>query len=37
VALPGLHSPQWAPQREPTLKAAMAAESAILLDRLQAG
>ena len=34
VKLPGLHSPQWAPDREPTLKAAIAAETAILLDAL---
>jgi len=30
--LPGPHSPQWAPEREPTLKAAIKAETAILLD-----
>jgi hippurate hydrolase len=32
VPLPGPHSPQWAPQFEPTVKAAIAAETAILLD-----
>jgi amidohydrolase len=37
VPLPGVHSPLWAPERETTLKAAMAAETAILLDLLQAG
>jgi amidohydrolase len=37
VPLPGVHSPLWVPEREPTLKAAMAAETAILLDLLQAG
>jgi len=30
--LPKLHTPQWAPDREPTLKAAITAETAILLD-----
>jgi hippurate hydrolase len=30
--LPGPHSPQWAPEREPTLKAAIKAETAVLLD-----
>jgi hippurate hydrolase len=35
VPLPGLHSQQWAPVREPTLKAAMTAETAILLDLLK--
>ncbi len=30
--LPGPHSPQWAPEREPTLKAAITAETAALLD-----
>jgi amidohydrolase len=30
--LPGPHSPQWAPEREPTLKAAIAAETAALLN-----
>ena len=37
IYLPGLHSPQWAPEREPTLKAAIAAETAILLDLMQTG
>ena len=32
VRLPGLHTPQWAPEREPTLKAAITAETAVLLD-----
>jgi hippurate hydrolase len=35
VPVPGLHSPQWAPEREPTLKAAITAETAILLDLLK--
>lgn len=35
VPLPGVHSPLWAPEREPTLKAAIAAETAILLDLLK--
>jgi len=35
VALPGLHSQQWVPQREPTLKAAITAETAILLDLMK--
>ncbi len=33
--LPGLHSPLWAPDREPTLKAAIAGETAILMDLLK--
>jgi hypothetical protein len=32
--LPGPHSPQWAPEREPTIKAAIAAETAVLMDLL---
>jgi amidohydrolase len=32
VPLPGLHSQQWAPVHEPTLKAAIGAETAILID-----
>lgn len=32
--LPGPHSPQWAPQYQPTIKAAITAETAILLDLL---
>ena len=32
VPLPKLHSPQWAPEREPTIKAAITAETAVLLD-----
>ena len=35
VPLPGVHSPLWAPVRESTLKAAIAAETAILLDLLK--
>jgi hypothetical protein len=35
VPLPKLHSPQWAPEREPTLKAAITAETAILMDLLK--
>ena len=35
VALPGLHSQQWAPEREPTLKATIGAETAILIDLLK--
>jgi hippurate hydrolase len=37
VPLAGVHSPLWAPVREPTLKAAMSAETAILLDLMKAG
>jgi hippurate hydrolase len=37
VPLPGLHSPQWAPEREPTLKAAISAETAILLELMPTG
>lgn len=36
VPLPGPHSPSWAPEREPTIKAAMTAEIAILMDLLKA-
>jgi metal-dependent amidase/aminoacylase/carboxypeptidase family protein len=32
VPLPGPHSPQWAPDFQPTVKAAIAAETAVLLD-----
>jgi len=32
VPLPKLHSPQWPPEREPTIKAAFTAETAVLLD-----
>ena len=35
VPLPGLHSQLWAPEREPALKAAIGAETAILLDLLK--
>jgi len=35
VPLPGVHSPMWAPELEPTLKAAIRAETAILTDLLQ--
>jgi len=34
VPLPGLHSPMWAPEREPTIKAAIGAETAVLMDLL---
>jgi hippurate hydrolase len=34
VPVPDVHSPLWAPVREPTLKSAMAAETAILMDWL---
>lgn len=36
VPLPGLHSPLWAPERESTIKAAIGAETAILMDLLKA-
>jgi amidohydrolase len=32
TVLPGLHSPLWAPDREPTIKTAIAAEVAMLMD-----
>ena len=35
VPLPGVHSPLWAPVREPTIKAAILAETAILMDLLK--
>jgi hippurate hydrolase len=35
VPLPGVHSPLWAPVREPTIKAAIGAETAILVDLLK--
>ena len=34
VPVPGVHSPLWAPVREPTIKAAIRAETAILMDLL---
>lgn len=34
VSLPGTHSPQWSPEYKPTIKAIIAAETAILLDLL---
>ena len=34
VPVPGVHSPLWAPVREPTIKAAILAETAILMDLL---
>ncbi len=34
VPLPGPHSPQWAPEYKPTIKAAITAETSILLDLL---
>jgi hippurate hydrolase len=30
-----VHSPLWAPEREPTIKAAITAETAILIDLLK--
>jgi len=35
VPVPGVHSPLWAPVREPTIKAAISAETAILMDLLK--
>ena len=32
VPVPAPHSPQWAPEREPTLKSAIRAEAAALLE-----
>ncbi len=37
VPVPDVHSPLWAPEREPTIKAAITAETAILLDLMKAG
>lgn len=37
VPVPGVHSPLWAPVREPTIKATILAETAILLDLLGGG
>ena len=37
VPVPGVHSPLWAPEREPTIKAAITAETAILMDLMTAG
>jgi hippurate hydrolase len=34
VPVPGVHSPLWAPVREPAIKAAIRAETAILMDLL---
>jgi hippurate hydrolase len=34
VSVPGVHTPLWAPEREPTIKAAIRAETAILMDLL---
>ena len=34
VPVPSVHSPLWAPAREPTIKAAIGAETAILMDFL---
>lgn len=34
VLIPGVHSPLWAPEREPTIKATISAEIAILMDLL---
>jgi hippurate hydrolase len=35
VEVPGLHTPQWAPERKPTLKAAITSETAVLMDLLK--
>ena len=35
VPVPGVHSPLWAPEREPTIKAAISAETAILMNLLR--
>ncbi len=35
VPLPGVHSPLWAPVREPTIKTAITTETAILMDLLK--
>lgn len=35
VPVPDVHSPLWAPEREPTIKAAIMAETAILIDLLK--
>ena len=35
--IPGLHSPQWAPQLEPTLRSLVAAEVVMLTDLLAGG
>jgi hippurate hydrolase len=35
VSVPDVHSPLWAPVREPTIKAAITAETAILMDLLK--
>ena len=37
VPVPDVHSPFWAPEREPTIKAAITAETAILLDFMKSG
>jgi len=37
VPVPGVHSPLWAPVREPTIKAAIGAETAILMDLMKSG
>jgi hippurate hydrolase len=34
IPVPAVHSPLWAPEREPTIKAAIRAETAILMDLL---
>ena len=34
VPVPAVHSPLWTPEREPTIKAAITAETAILIDVL---
>ena len=35
IPVPGVHTPLWAPEREPTLKAAISVETAILLDLMK--
>ena len=37
VPVPGVHSPLWAPEHEPAIKAAIRAEMAILMDLLKPG
>jgi hippurate hydrolase len=37
VPVPGVHSSLWAPEREPTIKAAIRAQTAILMDMLEGG
>ncbi len=37
VSVPGVHTSLWAPAREPTIKAAITVETAILMDLMKAG